>query len=287
MTYNLDAIKEKLNNLANKSNNRGANKPKSDENKLQLKYWKPTEGTTDIRVLPYNDGSGQPVQEILYYDNKILAERRFVAPYQFGKEDPINDMFTNLSSGPRLDKNVYKMLMQFRAKPSYYVPILVRGREDEGVMFWELNEKNLQKLYMSTFANPDWEDENLTDPTVGHDFTVSATDTGKVFGVKNSKVLEWAVSVRKKASKLGKTDEAIEAIINSIPDVKQFHMQYVRSGVKIQEMLDNALNGGTSGNASGTGTTREAVESDDDDSDGGSVQAKNSRKALDDAFADL
>lgn len=283
MAYNLDAIKNKLNNLANKSNNRGGSR-KEDENKLRLKYWKPEQGTTDIRVLPYDDGNGQPAQEVLYYDSKILADRRFVAPFQFGMDDPINEMFVNLQSGPRLDKNIFKMLMQFRAKPSYYVPIIVRGREEEGVMFWELSEKNLQKVYMSTFAHPDYEEEDLTDTEKGYDLTVTATDTGKVFGPSNGKVLEWSVSPRKKSSKLSKEGkEAAQLIVESIPDVKAFFKQYVKGSSKIQEMLDNALNGGSAGNNAEAGHDRDFGSEEAADS----VAGKNSKKAIEDAFADL
>jgi gp32 DNA binding protein like len=287
MAYNLDLIKQKLNNLANKNNRaRPGNKEESD--KPKLKYFKPEVGSVDIRVLPFTDGNGQPVQEVLYYDSKFLTERRFVSPAQFGLEDPINDMFTNLSSGPRVDKNVYKMLMQFKPKAAYYLPVLVRGREDEGVMFWELNERNLQKLYMSTFANPDWEDENLTDPDVGHDFSVAASDTGKVFGAKNSPVLEWAISVRKKASKLAKTADQAQLIISSIPDVLGYQKQYVKSAGKIQEILDNALAGGNAGNApAGSSGTSSTGGKGDDDGESDSVSTKNSKKAIEDAFADL
>lgn len=286
MAYNLDAIKQKLNNLANKNNGNRGNRGKEDENKPRLKYWKPELGTTDIRVLPFNDGNGQPVQEVLYYDSKLLAERRFVSPSQFGMDDPINDMFVNLNSGPRLDKNVFKMVMQFRAKPSYYVPIIVRGREDEGVMFWELSEKNLQKVYMSTFAHPDYEEEDLTDPEKGYDLTVTASDTGKVFGPQNGKVLEWSVSPRKKASKLSKEGkEAAQALIDSIPDVKAFFKQYVKSSAKIQELLDNALAGGNSTNSK---AHEEGAHRDFDTEDAvDSVATKNSKKAIEDAFADL
>ena len=285
MAYDLKAIKEKLNNLANKNSNRGYGSKKEDENKPRLKYWKPEVGTTEIRVLPYNDGNGQPVQEVLYYDSKFLTDRRFVSPYQYGMDDPINDMFVSMSSGPRLEKNVFKMLMQFRAKPSYYMPIIVRGREDEGVMFWELSEKNLQKVYMNTFAHPDSEDDDLTDLEKGFDFTVNANDSGKVFGPQNSPVLEWSVSRRIKPSKVSKAGkEASQEIVDSIPDVKAFFKQYVKSSVKIQELLDGALAGGPTSNSKSddAGADRSFGEKDGD-----SVAAKNSKKAIEDAFSDL
>lgn len=283
MAYDLNAIRSKLKNIADK-NNRGFNKGNKDEgDKPRLKYWKPTEGNTDIRILPFNDGNGQPVQELLYYDSKLLADRRFIAPYQFEMEDPINEMLVNLSSGPRLEKEVFKTLMQFRAKPSYYFPIIVRGREDEGVMFWELNERNLQKVYASTFAHPDYEDEQLTDIDKGYDLTVTGTDAGKKFN--GNTVIEWTISPRKKPTKLAKTADAAQAIVDSIPDVKAFFKQYIKGAGKIKEMLDNALAGGnTHGNseAASVGADRDIEE------DAGDVKVSGSRrKAMDDAFADL
>jgi len=282
MAYNLDAIKQKLSNIANKNNRFGGKGKEEDANKPRLKYWKPTEGNTDIRILPFNDGNGQPVQELLYYDSKLLADRRFVAPYQFGMDDPINEMLVNLSTGPRLDKSVFKTLMQFKAKPSYYFPIIVRGREDEGVMFWELNERNLQKVYSATFAHPDYEEEDLTDLDKGYDLTVTGTDAGKKFN--GNTVIEWTISPRKKPSKLMKNAAEAQLLVDSIPDVKAFFKQYIKGSAKIKEMLDNALAGGASTNSSeeSGGTSRDTEE------DAGEIKLAGSRKkALEDAFADL
>jgi len=279
MAYDLNAIRAKLSNIANK-NNKGFNK--DDADKPRLKYWKPTEGNTDIRILPYNDGAGQPAQELLYYDSKLLSEKRFVAPFQFGMEDPINDMLTNLSTGPRLEKEVFKTLMQFKAKPSYYFPVIVRHREDEGVMFWELNEKNLQKVYASTFAHPDYEDEQLTDLDKGYDLTVTGTDAGKKYN--GNTVIEWSISPRKKPSKLLKTTEAALLLVESVPNVKDFFRQYVRGEGKIKEMLEIALAGGDSGNTAtdSEGSSRDLAEDSSD------LKVSASRKqAMDDAFADF
>jgi hypothetical protein len=56
MSYNLDAIKAKINQL---SGNRASAGSKNTE-KTKVNWWKPQLGQHDIRFLPYQDRNGQP-----------------------------------------------------------------------------------------------------------------------------------------------------------------------------------------------------------------------------------
>jgi len=118
MAIDLEAIKRRVAELS------GVKKTSS------VQMWKPGLGEHKVRCLPWkNAAEGQPFMERWFY--YIGDNAGILAPNQFGKPDPINDLIRKLySSGKPDDRTLAKKLAP---KMRCYAPVIVRGEEDKGV----------------------------------------------------------------------------------------------------------------------------------------------------------
>jgi hypothetical protein len=164
MAINLDAIRNRLNGLKN-ANNRTSN------------IWKPEPGEHQIRIVPYTHNRENPFIELYFYYN--LAKRSIVSPSSFGRPDPIIEAANKLKQVG--DKESWLQGRQLEPKMRTYVPVLVRGQENEGVKFWGFGKQLYQEL-LSFIADPDYGD--ITDIHEGRDIVVtvkSAEEAGKSY----------------------------------------------------------------------------------------------------------
>jgi hypothetical protein len=240
MSYDLNSIKNKIAQLSN--NGKFSNQKSSTREKAKkLTYFKPTVGqTTDVRFLPYNDGNDQPVQEIAYYDSRKLTPRRIVSPAQWGKADPISELYMEMSK-ERQPEPIYKFMKELKTKPSWYAWILVRGQEDKGVQIWELNRNQVMSIY-SLLANPDYSDENLMDPEKGYDFSVTVTKVGEV--EVNKKVFDkkkYDFAVRRKSSPLAKTKTEREELVEQAINIGEYFAQFCMNEDKLKDIVTGFL----------------------------------------------
>lgn len=285
MAYNLDAIKQKIADLSG-----GRNGQKKD--RVRLTWFKPSlladgsKNSYEIRFLPYTDKNGQPFEEVSYYDNKELSERRFVAPAQYGMEDPIFDLINELRR--ENTRETWQVMNKLRPKDRFYAPILVRGEEDRGVQIWELNSKILKDIY-SILAHPDYADDNMMDADNGFDFTLDVEDSGKKFGkwtVKN-----YNLTPRRKPSKLAKTKRDTQALLDAVPDLESYFKGQVRNAEWLQQVVENFL--ARSAGEDGTEETSEDKElgtGKDHTASKGVTRSDEHEKtvqSIEDAFSDL
>jgi hypothetical protein len=139
--------------------------------------WKPKEGTQRVRIVPYKYNPEWPFIELSFYYN--LGGKHYLSPSTFGKPDPIQEVIDVLrSSGSNEEKEIAKKL---QATPRTYVPIIVRGEEEQGVRYWGFGVQVYKEL-LKLMTNPEWGD--ITSYTEGNDIEVSFT---KVSAKKNTK----------------------------------------------------------------------------------------------------
>jgi len=237
MSYNLDSIKRKIADLSG-----GRNPGKKGTQRPKLNWFKPSllpDGslnTYEIRFLPYADKNGQPFEEVSFYDNKELTEMRFVAPAQYGMEDPIFDLINELRK--ENTKETWRLMGTLRPKERFYAPLLVRGEEEKGVQIWELNSKILKDIY-SVLAHPDYAEENMMDADNGFDFTLTVTDSGKKFNQYTIK--NFDIQPRRKSSKLLVQKTAKDALIASIPNLEEYFKSQVKAPEWIQQTVESFL----------------------------------------------
>lgn len=286
MSYNLNAIKNKIEQLSGaKKNNGGGGKG----DRAKINWFKPGLGQHDVRFLPYQDANGQPFQEVAYYDSKLLSEMRFVAPTQFGMKDPVFELLTELKKDR--SKEAWSLWKNLTPRERYYAPIIVRGEEEKGVQIWELNGRLVKDIY-SILAHPDYKDENLMDAEKGYDFTVMVSPTDKTFN--GNPVKEIKLQPRRKPSALAEKDSDREKIIAGIPNLEAYFKAQVKTEEQMATMLENFLNSSDAGSATETVDTanpnlREpaATPVSSQTATENSPKVKKARKSIDDAFDDL
>lgn len=287
MAYNLDAIKAKINQLSGANKGGGTGK-----NRAKINWFKPALGQHNIRFLPYSDQNGQPFQEVAYYDSKLLSDRRIVTPTQFGMEDPIMELYTELKKDR--SKEAWQLWKNLQPKERYYALIIVRGEEEMGPQVWELNSKLVKDIYV-ILAHPDYKDENLMDVENGYDFTVTVSPTDKTFN--GNPVKDIKLQARRKSSPLADSEASKEKILKNMPDLVAYFKAQVKSKEEMAQIIENFVAGNasmdsdsssdasTSGeepakeaSTSGSTATNSVVES---------AKSKKTKKNLEDAFDDL
>jgi len=155
MSLNLDAIKAKLNQLNN-----------TDNRKQNL--WKPEPGKTKVRIVPYVHRKENPFIELYFHYD--IAKRSMLSPISFGNPDPIVEFADKLKNTG--DKEDWLAGRKIEPKMRTYVPVIVRGKESEGVKFWGFGRTIYTEL-LSIISDPDYGD--ITDLMSGHDIDVEFT----------------------------------------------------------------------------------------------------------------
>lgn len=188
MAINLDAIKNRLNNLKN-ANNRTSN------------IWKPEPGEHQIRIVPYIHNRENPFIELYFHYN--LGKKSTLSPVSFGRPDPIVEFAEKLKQTG--DKENWIAGRKLEPKMRTYVPVLVRGQEKEGVKFWGFGKQLYQEL-LSFIADPDYGD--ITDLKEGRDIVVtvkSAEEAGKSYA-------ETTIRIKPKQTPATESPEVLEKI---------------------------------------------------------------------------
>ena len=261
MAIDLEAIRNKLNQL-------------SGNNSRRSMMWRPQEGEeVTVRVLSFPDNDGQPFKERWFYYN-IGNNPGLLAPYQFDKPDPIQELINKLRDDG--SKESYELAKKLYPKMRSYAPVVVRGDEDRGLRIWAFGKMVYQSL-LNIMLDEDYGD--ITDPVTGRDVKVVCT---KAPGRK------WAsteVRPRGKQTPLAETTQAREWI-NNIPSLDDLYT--LKSYEELEKIVNDWLTGDDEDDddTSNFGTTRgDSSENSSDTSEAPSETKK--YKSLDDAFADL
>jgi hypothetical protein len=102
-----------------------------------------------------------------HYD---IAKRSMLSPITFGNADPVVEFAEKLKKTG--DKDDWVMGRKIEPKMRTYVPVIVRGKEAEGVKFWGFG-KTIYSELLSIIADPDYGD--ITDLMNGRDIDVEFT----------------------------------------------------------------------------------------------------------------
>lgn len=154
MSLDLDSIRNKLNSLQ-----------KSTSKKSDF-IWKPETGKNQIRIVPYQFNKENPFIEGYFHYN--LGRKTYLSPQTYGESDPIVEFSEQLkSTGVKED---WQLGRKLEPKMRIYVPVLVRGKENEGVKLWGFGKTVYQEL-LNYIVDPDYGD--ITDLKNGRDVVVT------------------------------------------------------------------------------------------------------------------
>ena len=154
----ISALKQRLATLQNP---RGGQK-----GELAKTLWGPSVGKHLVRIVPSMYTKSNPFKE-LYFHYGIGNKNTMIALSNFGEKDPI----VEFSQGIRKSsvKEDWQLAKKLEPKMRIYVPVIVRGEEDKGVLLWGFGKQ----VYMDLLALAEDEDVgDFTDPIEGRDITI-------------------------------------------------------------------------------------------------------------------
>ena len=277
MAIDLEAIKRRVAELS------GVKRTSS------VQMWKPGLGEYKVRCLPWkNAPEGQPFAERWFY--YIGENAGILAPNQFGKPDPINDLIRKLYSSGKPDDRVLAKKLQ--PKMRCYAPVIVRGEEDKGIQVWSFGKVVYQRM-LGFFL--DEEVGDIIDPNNGFDLKITITKAqGKQFN-------DTMVDPARRPSKLHDDQKVMATWLENVPNLDD--MYRLKSTQEIETVLNNWLNGGATEETPTVGTARGPAPADALDDLVAEVKASSpdkkkpkkvdessppvKKQSLDEAFADL
>jgi len=199
----LNAIKERLNQMQNSSNqNSGGGK--------QL-FWKPSVGKQTIRVVPFKYNKSNPFTEMQFYYG-IGPKKVMASPANWGEKDPIKEFGKQLRQTN--DKDNWRLAKKLDAKTRIFAPVIVRGEESEGVKLWQFG-KEIYESFLQMAA--DEEVGDFTDILNGRDIklnTVGPESTGTPYN-------RTTVAPSMKTTSLSDDEALVEKLLEDQPDPKK------------------------------------------------------------------
>ena len=272
MAIDFEALRKKLGQL-------------SGQNKKSAIMWRPEEGKDyNVRIVAIPNNDGQPFVDRWYYYG-IGGEKAgaILAPHQFGKKDPIQDLINKLrEDGSDASRELAKKLYP---KMRTYAAVVVRGEEDKGVRLWAFGKMIYQDL-LRLMLDEDYGD--ITDPENGRDIKVTVTKTpGKQFA-------DTKIQPRANQSPLSKDRDQVKTWLTAIPKIDDY--EEILPAEEIEKRVNEWLSGGTTDvKTDSVGTVRGKTETADEDiselrSNTKPAPKKEVKKSFDDiedAFADL
>ena len=212
----INALKKRLGQLQI-TNNRTSN------------LWKPSPGTTQVRIVPYKFNKDNPFIELFFHYD--LGRKSYLSPMSFGRPDPIEEFSQKLKASG--NKEDYQLARKIESKMRTFAPVVIRGEENQGVKFWGFGKTVYQEL-LSIIADPDYGD--ITDAMNGRDITVefkTAEEVGASFPKTN---------IRVKPNQIPITEDAtlLENLMDNQKDITEIYQEQTYD--ELTEVLNNWLN---------------------------------------------
>tara|TARA_Y100000592_G_scaffold99891_1_gene177630 strand:+ start:684 stop:1460 length:777 start_codon:yes stop_codon:yes gene_type:complete len=258
MALDLEAIRQKLNKLQTQTGK-------------QDNLWKPEPGKNQIRIVPYQHNKDNPFLEMYFHYD--LGKKNYLSPVTFGEADPAVEFAEKLKATG--NKDDWQMSRKLEPKMRTYVPILVRGKESEGVKYWGFGKTVYQEL-LSFIADPDYGD--ITDLGSGRDVVVeyhTPEEAGNSFG---------KTTIRVKPNQTAATEDknVAEKILNGQKDIFEIFRKVSYGDLK--QALEEWLN--PDGDTGGAPQVDTPAQSTAQKVEGQGVKSSDDiNKAFDDLFS--
>ena len=213
----INAIKSKLATLQSTTSNKD-------------NFWKPEPGKQVVRVVPYKHNKDNPFIE-LYFHYNLGNNKTYLSPMSFGRPDPVAEFADKLKSTGNKDEWIQGKRLE--PKMRTFAPVVVRGRESEGVKFWGFGKTVYQEL-LSVIADPDYGD--ITDPINGRDIGIerqTPAEAGNQYG---------KTTVRVKPNQTAITEDAtlLTSIMDNQSDLTELYNEPTYDELK--DVLQTFLN---------------------------------------------
>lgn len=199
--------------------------------RLKELIWKPEEGENLIRMIPNQYQEDTPFVKLTFhyqFTGQIGGEEKnitYISPTNFGKPDPIVELSERLKDSG--DRKLWGKGKSLEPKARTYVPIIVRGKEEEGVKYWGFGVQIFDQL-VTAMEELDSAGETITDLLNGYDIKVDfiPADKSTKIAPDGRKFPETTIVVKRKSSPVVSKDhpkarEILEKITTKQPKLME------------------------------------------------------------------
>jgi len=257
----ISQIKNRLNQLQNQTSTKD-------------NFWKPEPGKTQIRIVPYKHNKDNPFLE-LYFHYNLGKNKTYLSPVSFGRPDPVNEFADKLKSTG--DKDEWIQGKRLEPKMRTFAPVVVRGKESEGVKFWGFGKTVYQEL-LSIIADPDYGD--ITDAINGRDISVeriTPAEAGNQYG-------KTTIRVKPNQTPITEDKDLLQNLFDNQSNLTELYTEPSYDDLK--EALDNFFNPSEESDTN-TSTTSNNVSATTTPTSNVGGTANKSTSNVEDAFDEL
>jgi len=191
--------------------------------------FKPANGKSVIRIVPYKFNKDIPFIELYFHYN--INNKTYLSPMSFGRPDPIVEFAEKLKRTG--DTDDWKAGKKMEPKLRTFVPVIVRGKENEGVKFWGFGKTVYQDI-LGYIADPDYGD--ISDPINGRDVVLevlSAEETNKSYPTTN-------IRIKPSTSKLSDDPAVVKDLLENQKNITELYEEL--SYNELKGILERWLN---------------------------------------------
>jgi len=193
--------------------------------------WKPANGKSLIRIVPYKFNKDIPFIELYFHYN--INNKTYLSPMSFGRPDPIVEFAEKLKRTG--DTDDWKAGKKMEPKLRTFVPVIVRGKENEGVKFWGFGKTVYQDI-LGYIADPDYGD--ITDPMTGRDIVLDVTSAEE----SNAAYPTTAIRIKPTQTKLSDDPAVVKQLLENQKNITELYQEL--SYAELKSVLENWLNPG-------------------------------------------
>jgi hypothetical protein len=189
--------------------------------------FKPANGKSQVRIVPYKFNKDIPFIELYFHYN--INNKTYLSPMSFGRPDPIVEFAEKLKRTG--DTDDWKAGKKMEPKLRTFAPVIVRGKESEGVKFWGFGKTVYQEI-LAIIADPDYGD--ITDENEGRDVVIEIVEeAGKTYP-------ETRIRVKPNVTKLTENPELENKLLNEQTEITDIYSEL--SYAELKGVLENWLN---------------------------------------------
>ena len=167
----------------------------------------------------------------MFFHYNLGNNKTYLSPLSFGRPDPVAEFADKLKSTGNKDEWIQGKRLE--PKMRTFAPVVVRGKESEGVKFWGFGKTVYQEL-LGVIADPDYGD--ITDPTNGRDIGIerqTPAEAGNQYG-------KTTVRVKPNQTAITEDAELLQSIFDNQADLTELYTE--PSYDELKEVLANYLN---------------------------------------------
>ena len=191
--------------------------------------FKPANGKSQVRIVPYKFNKDIPFIELYFHYN--INNKTYLSPMSFGRPDPIVEFAEKLKRTG--DTDDWKAGKKMEPKLRTFVPVIVRGKESEGVKFWGFGKTVYQDI-LGYIADPDYGD--ITDPNTGRDIVLEVMSAEE----SNASYPTTTIRVKPATTKLADSKETIQQLLDGQKEITELYQEL--SYAELKSVLENWLN---------------------------------------------